>query len=167
MFIYFYINKFVNYRTDISLYWWCNPVVSSIPLPTSGWDPHWWRVMYCIDDTSLYQDRQENFWAPEQKETCPPPPPPILQIMILKQSPPRCVIIKESVQQKLIDELWFRKQLSTCLNSWAPGHCHGWPLPPPLSVGLPVVPPQHLDVIHSVEVSCIASSTVFQSWKMS
>ena len=28
------------------------------------------------------------------------PPPPILQIMILKLSPPRCVISKESVQQK-------------------------------------------------------------------
>ena len=55
------------------------------------------------------------------------PPPPILQIMILKLSPPRCVISKEPVQKKWIDELWFRKQLSTCLfvwifnyNSWAP-----------------------------------------------
>jgi hypothetical protein len=43
---------------------------------------------------------------------------PILQIMIPKLSPPRCVISKESVQQKLIDELWFRKQLSTCLFFW-------------------------------------------------
>jgi hypothetical protein len=33
------------------------------------------------------------------------PPPPILQIMILKLNPSRCVIRKESVQQKLIDEL--------------------------------------------------------------
>jgi hypothetical protein len=49
----------------------------------------------------------------------PSPPPPILQIMILKRSPPQCVISKESVQQKWIDELWYRKQLSTCLNSWA------------------------------------------------
>ena len=32
-------------------------------------------------------------------------PPPSLQIIILKQSPPRCVISKESVQQKIIDEL--------------------------------------------------------------
>jgi hypothetical protein len=55
------------------------------------------------------------------------PPPPILQIMILKLSPPRCVISKEPVQKKWIDELWFKKQLSTCLfvwifnyNSWAP-----------------------------------------------
>ena len=40
---------------------------------------------------------------------------PLLQIMIIKLSPPRCVISKESVQQKWIDELWFRKQLSTCL----------------------------------------------------
>jgi hypothetical protein len=62
------------------------------------------------------QGRQENFWAPGQKETCPPPP--ILQIMILKLSPPRCAISKESVQQKWIDELWFRKQLSTCLFVW-------------------------------------------------
>ena len=46
------------------------------------------------------------------------PPPPILQIMIFKQSPPRCVISKESVQQKWIDQLWFRKQLSTCLFFW-------------------------------------------------
>jgi hypothetical protein len=28
------------------------------------------------------------------------PPPPIPQIMIIKLSPPRCVISKESVQQK-------------------------------------------------------------------
>jgi hypothetical protein len=47
-----------------------------------------------------------------------PPPPPILQIMMLKLSPPRCIISKESVQQKWIDELWFRKQLSTCLFVW-------------------------------------------------
>ena len=74
--------------------------------------------------------------------------PSILQIMILKLSPPRCVISKESVQQKWIDELWFRKQLSTCLffwtlnyndlvhllNSWPPGHRLDFP--PPLSVGL-------------------------------
>ena len=33
------------------------------------------------------------------------PPPPILQIMILNLSPPWCVISKESVQQKLIDEV--------------------------------------------------------------
>ena len=33
------------------------------------------------------------------------PPPPILQIMILKLSPPQCVISNESVQQKRIDEL--------------------------------------------------------------
>ena len=45
-------------------------------------------------------------------------PPPILQIMILKLSPPRCVIHKESVQQKWIDELWYRKQLSICLFVW-------------------------------------------------
>ena len=31
------------------------------------------------------------------------------------QSPPRYAISKESVQQKWIDEMWFRKQLSTCL----------------------------------------------------
>ena len=57
------------------------------------------------------------------------PPSPILQI-----SPSRCVISKEeSVQQKWIDELWFRKQFSTCLNSSALG-CHpGWPPLPPLS----------------------------------
>ena len=38
------------------------------------------------------------------------------------------------IQQKWIDELWFRKQLSTCLfvwifdyNPWAPGRRPGWP----------------------------------------
>ena len=36
------------------------------------------------------------------------PPPPNLQIMILKLSPQWCVISKESVQQKWIDELWIR-----------------------------------------------------------
>ena len=72
------------------------------------------------------------WYAPRQKKLGLPPP--ILQIMILKLSPPRCVISMESVQQKWIDELWFRKQLSTCLfvwthnhNSWAPGHRPGWP----------------------------------------
>ena len=65
--------------------------------------------------------------------------------MILKLSPPRCVICKEWVQQNWIGELWFRKQLSTCLfvwtlnyNSWAQRRCPGWP-PIPLSVGLPVI----------------------------
>jgi hypothetical protein len=62
-----------------------------------------------------------------------PPPPPILQIMILKLSPPRCVISKESLQQKWIDELWFRKQLKLPLNSWAPGRRPVWLS---LSVGL-------------------------------
>ena len=57
-----------------------------------------WYTMQCL---------QENFWAPGQKETWPPPP--ILQIMILKLSPPRCVISKESVQQKWIHELWSKK----------------------------------------------------------
>ena len=51
--------------------------------------------------------RQENFWTPGQKETWPPLP--ILQIMILKLRLPRCVISKQSVQQKWINELWFRK----------------------------------------------------------
>ena len=58
--------------------------------------------------------------------------------MILKLSLPRCVIpvSKESVQQKLIDELWFRKQLSTFvylgpINSWALGSRPDCPPPPP------------------------------------
>jgi hypothetical protein len=79
------------------------------------------------------------------------PPPPILQIMILKLSPRRCVISKESVQQKWIDEFWFRKQLSTCLfvwtlnyNSWAPGSCPGWPS---LPVGLDM---HKLVIYHSI-----------------
>ena len=57
-------------------------------------------------------------------------PPPILQIMILKLSPPRCVISKESVQQKSIDELWFRKQLSTCLFVMGPRSLHRLTPPP-------------------------------------
>ena len=57
-------------------------------------------------------------------------PPPILQIMILKLSPPRCVISKDSVQQNWIDELWFGKQLSTCLFVWTLIYN---PCPPPLS----------------------------------
>jgi hypothetical protein len=71
------------------------------------------------------------------------PPPPILQIMILKLSPPRCVISKESVQQKWIDELWFRKQLCTCLFVWTLNFndlvhlLNSWvPKLTPLSVGL-------------------------------
>jgi len=88
------------------------------------------KLSYLLSNVFTFiciQGRQENFWTLGQKETCPPPP--ILQIMILKLSPPRCVISKESVQQKWIDE-----QLSTCLfvwtlnyNSWAPGRLPGWP----------------------------------------
>jgi hypothetical protein len=82
------------------------------------------------------QGGQENVWAPGQKE----PPPPILQIMILKLSPPRCVISKESAQQ---NELWFRKQLSTCLFVWTLNYKLMVPRAPPrltpLSVGLPVI----------------------------
>ena len=84
----------------------------------------------------LNQGCQEHFWVQGQKEL------PILQIMIPKLSPPRCVISKESAQQKWIDELWFRKQFSTCLfvwtlnyndlahllNSLVPGRRSAWPL---------------------------------------
>ena len=56
------------------------------------------HMMCCINLLQCHkQGRQENFWAPVQKETWPPPP--ILQIMILKLSQLRCVISKESVQQ--------------------------------------------------------------------
>jgi len=41
----------------------------------------------------------------------------------------RCVISKESVQQKWFDELWFRKQLCIVYLSWAPGCRPGWPPP--------------------------------------
>jgi hypothetical protein len=82
--------------------------------------------------------------GPKAKENLAPPPP-ILQIMILKLSSPRCVISKESVQQKWIDEVWFRKQLSTCLfvwtlnyNSWALGCRLGWHPPPSLSGSGPI-----------------------------
>ena len=68
------------------------------------------------DDTGTGPPRE--FLGPRAKENLPRPPPPILQIMKLKLSPPRCVISKESVQQKWIDELWFIKQLSACLFVW-------------------------------------------------
>ena len=60
------------------------------------------RYRMVVGVTTIYaisayqQGRQEKFWAPVQKETWPPPP--ILQILILKLSPPLCVISKESVQ---------------------------------------------------------------------
>ena len=78
----------------------------------------------------FYQGRQENCWVPGQKET-----PPILQIMILKLSPPWCVISKESVYNK--------NELMNCdlENAFYLFICHGprdaAPAdPPPLSVGL-------------------------------
>jgi hypothetical protein len=68
--------------------------------------------MYIYFDLNFFFEYvYTNFWVPGQKETWPPPP--ILQIMILKLSPPRYIISKKSAQQKWIDELWFRKQLST------------------------------------------------------
>ena len=65
-----------------------------------------------VDVITDYYSPQDR---PGQQEPWLGSPPPILQIMILKLSSPRRVISKESVQQKWIDELWFRKQLSTCL----------------------------------------------------
>jgi hypothetical protein len=69
-------------------------------------------------ETIVPTDRVTKRMFESQGKTILGHPPPILQIMILKLSPPRCVISKESVQQKWIDELWFRKQLSTCLFVW-------------------------------------------------
>ena len=97
-------------------------------------------VWYSIGNVTPWTRAAKRIVGPEGKRKLGPSPP-ILQIMILKLSPPRCVISKESVQQKCIDELWFRKQLSTCLfvwtlnnndlvhllNSWAPGRLPGWP----------------------------------------
>ena len=79
---------------------------------------------------------------------------PLLQIMILKLSPPRCVISKESVQQKWIDELWFRKQLSTCLFVTGPGALSRLT---PLSVGLLLLPCTLMDIL--------SLFTRFCSWK--
>ena len=74
---------------------------------------------YSVIFTVIYIDRvTKRIFGAQGKGKLAPPPPPIPQIMILKLSPPRCVISKESVQQKWIDQLWFRKQLSTCLFVW-------------------------------------------------
>jgi hypothetical protein len=106
-----------------------------------------WRCMV-VEFTSTYaisthhKGRQENFWAPGQKETWPSPP--ILQIMILKLSPPRCVISKESVQQKWIDELWFRKHLFLC---------HGLPITNKIS-SIPIhgEVPQAIDTLYHIKL---------------
>ena len=42
----------------------------------------------------------KRIFGPRGKRKLPPPPHPILQPMILRLCPPRCVIRKESVQQK-------------------------------------------------------------------
>ena len=121
------------------------------------------------------QGRQENFWTPGQKETWPPP---ILQIMILQLSPPRCDISKKSVHQRWIDELWFRKQLSTCLfvwtlnyndlvhllNSWAPGLRLGWP---PLSKPMCNVCNIHhvLSITMSDKTRLSKSTMVIYAWQ--
>ena len=79
------------------------------------------------------------YLGPKAKGTTPPPN---LQIMILKLSPQWCVISNESVQQKWIDELWIRKQLSTCLFVWTLNYndlvhlLNSWAPVDPLSVGL-------------------------------
>jgi hypothetical protein len=92
-------------------------ILTSFCLPLPLWGRHNVVVLSILLSVWWYiQDCQENFWAPGQKETCPPPP--ILQVKIFKLSPPQCVISKESVKKKKIDELWFRKQLSTCLFVW-------------------------------------------------
>ena len=76
----------------------------------------WYSFRLSVTWTVLVPGPPREFLGPRAKGNLPPPL--ILQIMILKLSPPRCVISKESAQQKWIDELWFRKQLSTCLFVW-------------------------------------------------
>jgi hypothetical protein len=101
-----------------------------------------WRIMLFLYynlilniKVVMCMKRYTNYWTPLRKHTGRAAkiifgpqgkrklgsPPPILQIVILKLSPPRCIISKESVQQTWIDELWFRKQLSTCLFVMGPG----------------------------------------------
>ena len=63
----------------------------------------WFR---CIVVSWYYTGPPREFLDPRAKGNLAPPPL-ILQIMILTLSPPRCVMSKESVQQKWIDELWF------------------------------------------------------------
>ena len=99
-------------------------------------------VLYGI----LYHIRRaaKIIFAPQGKrKLSPPPPPPFLQIMILKLSPQRCVISKESVQQKWIDELWFIlfALLKVHPRFYSPRLACGspelmGPEAPPLSVGL-------------------------------
>jgi hypothetical protein len=95
------------------------------PPPTSALRVTWWRFSRNASFTLLNiyvfigirgTGPPREFVDPRAKWNLAPPP--ILQIMILKLSPPWCVISKESVQQNWIDELWFRKQLSTCLFVW-------------------------------------------------
>jgi hypothetical protein len=70
-----------------------------------------WDSLFLTDDIKLITNEITNviraakrIIGPQRKMNLAPPPP-ILQIMILNLSPPRCVVNKESVQQKLIDEL--------------------------------------------------------------
>jgi hypothetical protein len=89
----------------------CHIVLFRVHLAWAGFKTH------NVSDDSRAAKR---ILGPQGKRKLAPPPPPILQIMILKLSPPQCVISKQSVQQKWIDELWFRKQLiSACLFVWS------------------------------------------------
>ena len=79
------------------------------------------------------------------------------------------VISKESVQQKWIDELWFRKQLSTCLffwtlnyNSWAPGRRPGWP---PSQWACQSILKRHFDVYFDIRLLCSHDMILFRKWK--
>jgi hypothetical protein len=88
-----------------------NRLVSSMCISPRcwGWDGGYYRVVssiqryvspiiYLCKNKSVGRTAKRIF-GPQGKRKLGPPPP-ILQIMILKLSPPRCVISKESVQQK-------------------------------------------------------------------
>jgi len=85
-------------------------------------------VIYLLYYFLVHTGPPREFLGPRAKGNLPPPP--ILQIMILRLSPPRCVISKESVQQKWIDE--FRDDFfSSYLTGFSYFPLNSPPPPPP------------------------------------
>ena len=97
LFLFLFYTVYYIYVLECLLVFLCNINHCNDSAPC--WDLDWTIKSYLILSYTN-QGRQDNFWTPGQRKTWPPPP--ILQIMILKLTPPRCVITisKESVQQK-------------------------------------------------------------------
>jgi len=62
------------------------------------------------------------------------------------------VISKESVQQKWIDELWFRKQLSTCLFVWTLNYNSWAPADPPSQWACQSILKRHFDLYFDIRL---------------